>query len=53
MSNTALQTFTSVLAVKSFDKDSERKARAIFESYKRAGVIYNCDFDDMVWYTTD
>jgi len=53
MSNAVLQTFNSILSVKIIDRESEKKARAIFRSYLNAGVFYNCIFDDNIWNATD
>ncbi len=53
ISNTAIQTYDSVLSIKMIDKKSEKKARNIFKRYHMEGVIYNCSFDDDIWQTTD
>ncbi len=53
MSDSALQAFNSILPVKIINKESEKKARAIFKSYVNSGVIYDSSFDDDIWRVTD
>ena len=53
MNTDVLQTYTSILAVKVLDTDSEMKARAMFQTYLNSGVLYDCCFDSEIWNATD
>lgn len=48
-----LQTYNSILSVNIIDKESENKARAIFDGFKMIGIIQDCSFDDEIWRTTN
>ena len=53
MNTEVLHKYTNMLAVKVIDKESEKKARAMFSAYLNSGVLYDCSFDDEIWNATD